>query len=908
MQNFRIHFSHPWLLLLLIPAIALTLFPYFKANKKYRKTRNRILSMLFHGLAITLAILLLAGITFSYEKPNLENELIILVDTTDSNEISSDAKTEFVQSVVSISDGKYRLGIVKFGHGQVLSGKMTYDMEQALEDYLTSEVPDSTATDLASAIKYASTLFKNPETSKIVVLSDGIETDNNVLSVIKAIAAEGVKVDTVLYPNEEHDEVQIYSVKTPDTRIILGDNFITELTVRSNFEGEKAATVSAYDNEELIGSTSVVLAGEEQTFEIALSLAERGMHELRFEIACDDDTVQQNNSYRAFINLEAFDNILILEGKEGEGAKLATLLNENFSVTDMSFSEDLADIPRTIEQMAEYEQIILVNVAYSDMPAGFEEMLNEYVYDLGGGLFTVGGSLDELNGQKIPHAYNRNDIASSTYFKQMLPINAIDFTPPIAVMIVVDASASMSMGKLDAAKEGAEGCLDALSDRDFCGVMSFQTRASEELEILPVTQKDTIRDTIKKIGGDSGAHGGTIFSDAIMRAGRALSVINNVERKHIILVTDGNPGDQYEVYSAYIEDNYNDDITMSIVTINNEDSALTEQMTNAATLGGGKYYNVKPSELHKIPETMRNDLALEAVAEINYGEPFHPTIKDRTPAVAGVESTFIPELTGYYGTVAKKDASVPLMGEYVPIYAEWKYGKGSVGSFMCDLSGIWSQTFMEDVVGKTIITNIVNSIFPMEDVRADSIGYVLKSENYHYQLGVYGIGETERVEVSVTPISEHLVSVLEEGVSIQTLESGRRFNFIIKDAGLYEIVIKKLDEAGVELSRVVLYEAFSYSQEYNTFTDRRPIGEELMTLLAEQGKGSTVGDPAEVFASFLPTIKKTVDPRIVLLILSIIFVLLDIAARKFKFKWPHEIIRERKLKKADEEARDTKTV
>ena len=94
MQNFRIHFSHPWLLLLLIPAIALTLFPYFKANKKYRKTRNRILSMLFHGLAMVLAILLLAGISFSYEKPNLENELIILVDTTDSNATAVDAKNE----------------------------------------------------------------------------------------------------------------------------------------------------------------------------------------------------------------------------------------------------------------------------------------------------------------------------------------------------------------------------------------------------------------------------------------------------------------------------------------------------------------------------------------------------------------------------------------------------------------------------------------------------------------------------------------------------------------------------------------------------------------------------------------------------------------------------------------------
>ena len=909
MQNFRINYSHPWLLLLLIPAIALTLFPYFKANKKYRKTRNRILSMLFHGLAITLAINLLAGITFSYDKPNLENELIILVDATDSNEESSDEKSEFVQSVVSISDGKYRLGVVKFGHGQVLSGDMSYDTDKVLEDYLTSELPDSTATDLASAIKYASTLFKNPKNAKIVVISDGIETDNSVLSVIKAIAAEGIKVDTVLYPNKEHNEIQIYAVKTPDTRIILGDNFITELTVRSNLKGEQNITITAYDNDKLIGSFDDTIEGDEKTFEIALSLSERGMHELRFEIACEGDegdTVKNNNAYHTFINLEAFDNILILEGKEGEGAKLAELLSENFSVTDMSFPEDLADIPRTIEQLAAYEQVILVNVAYSDMPAGFEEMLNEYVYDLGGGLFTVGGSLDEINGQKTPHAYNRNDIASSTYFKQMLPVNAIDFTPPIAVMIVVDASASMSMGKLDAAKEGAEGCLDALDSKDFCGVISFQTRASEEIEILPVSQKDVIRDTIRDIGGESGSHGGTIFSDAIMRAGRALSVINNVERKHIILVTDGNPGDSAEEYSKYIVDNYNDGITMSIVTINNEDSSLREKMTEAATLGGGVYYNISPSEMHKIPETMKNDLSLEAVAEIKYGEAFYPTIKDRTPAVAGIESSFIPELTGYYGTVAKKDASVPLMGQYVPIYAEWKYGNGFVGSFMCDLSGIWSQTFMEDVVGKAIITNIVNSIFPMEDVRADSIGYVLKSDNYHYQLGVYGFADTESIEVSVTPISDHLISKLEEGVSVQMLESKRRFNFIIKDAGLYEIIIKKLDESGAEISRVVLYEAFSYSEEYNTFTDRIPTGEELMTLLAEQGKGSVVSDPAEVFVSFSPTITKTIDPRMVFLILSILFVLLDIAARKFKFKWPHEIIKERKFKKAEEAAHNAK--
>ena len=900
MQNFRITFTHPWLLLLLIPAIALTLLPYFRANKKYRKTRNRILSMVFHGLAITLAISLLAGIGFSYEKINLENELIILVDTTDSNEESADLKSDFVQSIISISDGKYRVGVVKFGHGQVLSGEMSYDINKVLEDYLTAEAPDSTATDLASALKFARTLFKNPQTSKIVVVSDGIETDNAANSVIKAIAADGVKVDTVYFPNEEHDEIQIHAVKTPDTRIILGDEFITELTVKSNFKGEKDATISAYDNDELIGSVEVVLEGTaQQTFELALAFDERGMHEIRFEITCEDDTVEQNNIYRVYINLEAFDNILLIEHQEGEGKKLADLLNETFVVTDISLSEDLAEMPRTIEQMAQYEQVILVNVAYSDMPAGFEELLNEYVYNLGGGLFTVGGALDDVGGVKVPHSYNRNDIASSTYFKQMLPINAIDYTPPIAVMIVVDASASMSMGKLDAAKEGAEGCLDALNDRDFCGVMSFQTRASEELAILPVSQKDLIRDTIREIGkGDDGAHGGTIFSDAIMRAGRALSVINDVERKHIILVTDGNPGDTYDTYLPYIEDNLADGITMSIVTIDNTDNSLAEKMQKTADAGGGAYYNVPYSQMQKIPEIMRQDLALEAVAEINYGEPFNLTIKNRTPAVAGIDELFIPQLSGYYGTVAKKDATVVLMGKHVPMYAEWKYGNGSIGSFMCDLSGIWSEEFMSDLVGKAIITNIVNALFPMQDVRADGIDYVIKSDNYHYQINVHGTLEGERIEVEVTPMSDHLVSTV-EGITVNALESNRRFNFIIKDSGLYEIVIRKLDEAGNELAKVVTYECFSYSEEYNVFTEKTPIGEELMTMLAADGKGVVVSDPAEVFESFSGTIKKEIDPRVVFLILSIIFVLLDIAARKFKFKWPHEIIRERKLKQAD---------
>ena len=70
--------------------------------------------------------------------------------------------------------------------------------------------------------------------------------------------------------------------------------------------------------------------------------------------------------------------------------------------------------------------------------------------------------------------------------------------------------------------------------------------------------------------------------------------------------------------------------------------------------------------------------------------------------------------------------------------------------------------------------------------------------------------------------------------------------------------------------------------------------------MAQAGHGQVINicEPWSVFEGMEKSIHNKVDPRITLLIISIILFLLDIAVRKFKFKWLHEIIRERKeLKK-----------
>ena len=76
MTNFRINFTNAWWLLLLIPAVALTLISYFKLNKRYRRTRNRVVSITLHLVIMLLSIALLAGMTAEYYTPNTEIRIL----------------------------------------------------------------------------------------------------------------------------------------------------------------------------------------------------------------------------------------------------------------------------------------------------------------------------------------------------------------------------------------------------------------------------------------------------------------------------------------------------------------------------------------------------------------------------------------------------------------------------------------------------------------------------------------------------------------------------------------------------------------------------------------------------------------------------------------------------------------
>ena len=431
MSNFRITYNYPWLLLLIIPALLLVLIPYFRMNKRLRFTRNRIISMTLHTVAMVLAINLLAGIGFSYDVPNEQNEVIILVDESDSSKKIDDEKEEFVRSVINVCGDGTKIGVVKFGYGCKYAVELTANRDSVFEKYLLSESPDGSATALADALKYTAGLFENPETAKIVVVSDGIETDGDALLALHGVISEGIVVDSVHIPGGESSDIQIVSGEVADSDIALGESFTLNIAIESNStDAEEAAVLRLYDNGKLYGETIVSIKNGINEFPASVAINERGMHELTLELVTDyelfgdplRDDIKVNNTYRTYVNLEEFENILLIERGEGEGSVLKDILSHK-KVTDISVEEDIELFPKTIFDMAKYEEIILVNIAYSDMPEGFESLLNRYVYELGGGLLTFGGENDyDAGGKLVHHAYNRGDIAKSEYFKQMLPV------------------------------------------------------------------------------------------------------------------------------------------------------------------------------------------------------------------------------------------------------------------------------------------------------------------------------------------------------------------------------------------------------------------------------------------------------------------------------------------------------
>ena len=581
MSDFSITFTNPWLLLLMIPGIALVLFAFFRVSRQFRYTRNRVISLSLGVVMVVLCALMAAGTGFGYSVENDTNEVLLLVDASYSNRNSKDKEDQWIRSVIEANAGTANLGIVTFGYDQVYAVPLSDRAEGVFETYCSAPLPDDSATDLAAALTYAQGLFTHPESAKIIVLTDGIETDGDAMSTVAALALAGIRVDFVDHSEPQSgDEVQISGVGLPDGTIKTGTNIQLELSVRTSAGMD--ARITLYDNGEQALSEYAELSEGANTLHFTYAFDAAGLHEIRFEIEGVSDTLTQNNTYYSYVYIDVVDKVLILQ-RDNEGEQLQQLFADDFSVTVKKISE----APATLNGLREYDQVILANIANADMPEGFIDLLHSYVYDVGGSLLTVGGTREE-NGKSVANVYHREDM-EGTLYQDMLPVLAEDYTPPVAVLLVIDVSGSMDgigssgMKLIKEAQESAKASLEALDDRDYIGIVTFSEDATLVLEPTPVSERRKIETAIDKIVSKMQ---GTLYTHALDTAGLALKTVEGVNKKHIIFISDGNPNDSDTRYIDVTKANLEAGVTTSCISFMGEVGV----MKGVAEVGGGNNY------------------------------------------------------------------------------------------------------------------------------------------------------------------------------------------------------------------------------------------------------------------------------------------------------------------------------
>ena len=595
------------------------------------------------------------------------------------------------------------------------------------------------------------------------------------------------------------------------------------------------------------------------------------------------DTLSQNNTYYSYVYIDVVDNVLILQ-RGSEGERLRQLFEDDFNIT----IKNIDDAPATLNELREYDQVILANIANADMPEGFIDILNSYVYDAGGSLLTVGGTREE-NGETIANVYNREDM-EGTLYQDMLPVIAEDYTPPVAVVLVIDNSGSMG-DYMDTAKESAKEGLRALDERDYVGIVTFGDNATTVLGMTPVAEMRRIETAIDRIDY---AMTGTVYSEGLQRAGLLLSsMTGGVNQKHIILISDGEPSSSDNMYLNITEANLAAGITTSCITFT-DDNAAAEAI---AVAGEGKSYVAANG--NGLADTIRQDLSAPEIREFEY-VTFQPQFGDYSSILSGINEADIPTLDGFYGVRLKNDAQGILIGDYgQPIYARWNYGNGKVGSFMCDLNGLWSADFLDDNTGRQLLYNIVSGLFPQESVAVDEIELTVNRDNYTVSTNVYtSIAEGENIRVIVSKIENDGTKTAVHTIDVENFNGNQAVDFDIMQGGVYEIEVQKLGSDGTVLASNSIYQEFSYSLEYNPFLADNDNAAHIAEL-ASAGGGNVIQDAAAAFDGLVTSFFRTYDPRGVLAVIIIVALLLDVAVRKFKFKWPHELIRERKNKKRD---------
>lgn len=536
---------------------------------------------------------------------------------------------------------------------------------------LESEAPGS-GSNLQAALQLAYGLFPPGYLRRVVLISDGVQTDGDVLAEAERAREHGVRVHAIPYKRKPPAEVAIRSVRLPE-RVRLGETF----QVRAEVYATRATTLKmrCYQGETLNGleplKTQKLKPGVNWVnFKSVVRVAGEVTYALDV-VDLKEDRFGANNRFSVTVDVPGRPQVLYIEGNPRYAGPLSRALTAQQYDVDV---RSAAGFPGTLKELERYDFVVVSDVAKEQFGAQAQQLVREYVRDLGGGFLFAGGE----NGYGLG-GWQRTPMA------RLLPVRMdverANKIPSVAMVLVIDHSGSMSGLPMEMAKKAAKATLGVLENDDRIEVIAFDDRAHRAVKMQPARNRSRIRGLISRIQPG----GGTNIFPALDAAYNALSV-TDARKKHAILLTDGRApaGGIRELVSQMIAE------AMTVTTVGlgaDVDDALLKMI---ADVGGGRYHQA--SEPNSLPRIFTKET--EMIARAAAVEEWFPVVQTGyANFLRRIDTRSAPFLHGYVSTKMKPAPAVELLASEdtaEPILARWRVGTGWVLAWTSDLKTRWA--------------------------------------------------------------------------------------------------------------------------------------------------------------------------------------------------------------------------
>jgi Ca-activated chloride channel homolog len=549
----------------------------------------------------------------------------------------------------------------------------TGELRALLGQWKTGVADDKfrSSTRLADALLATRLVFPSDKSRRTIVLSDGQETDGDLVPVLKQLAEEGS--DTQFEP--------IAGLRDAEAAVLA-----LEPASRDAFYGEvMRMNVSLAANRPLGGKLRLIQKGvavQQQDVRLDpahptsahfdVDMATPGASLWTVELVPDEDHFPVNNFASCTVNVRGRPRVLVLHEKPQELRALARMLEEQDVTVEVRGKFGL---PESLEEIASFDAIVLADLPATALTMRQMQMLKHYVLDLGGGLVMMG---------------SENSFGLGGYYKtpveDVLPLisrfEKEKEKPSLAMVLVIDKSGSMDGLPIALARQAAKAAVELLGPRDSIGVVGFDEQAQVICDMTSASDVESVQASI-----DSLVAGGGTYMYPAMVAAKDMLESTPAKIRHMICLSDGmtQPAD----HESLVEEMADAGITVSMVALGEADKQL---MSSLAELGHGRYYETNdPANVPQIFTKETMEATKSAIKEDLYG---CVQVGDH-PILAGYTDSDLPFTLGYVMTEAKPTAQLLLAVETGdPLLAIGRYGLGTGMAYTSDLSEKWGGEWL----------------------------------------------------------------------------------------------------------------------------------------------------------------------------------------------------------------------